>query len=112
MNYQSWNIEYKRFLDLIKFKIDFIKQKEKQIDLTKTDFKNAELIKRINQESEFINTLIAFLIETENTLRDLETSNRHLSLQNHIYVARHEAIENEFENEFGKKILNELGIRT
>jgi len=110
MNYQSWNIEYKKFLELIKFKIDFIKGKEKQIDLNKSDFKNAELIKRINQETEFINNLIAFLLQTEIALKELEISNRHLSTQNQIYSMRHDAIEKEYGIEFEKKVRDGLSI--
>jgi hypothetical protein len=106
---EAWKTEYQKLNEAIISKIDFIKSLEKKIDLSKPDSRNIEIRKRIDQETKFVNDLIAFLTHTENLISDLVTSNKHLKFQNTINFYRAEILESEFPEKFEKKILNDIG---
>jgi len=97
-------IEYEKILSLIKKKLDFLDRKEKSIDLNKSDNYNQAILKRINDEREFINQLIASLGMIMDHVKTLEASNKHLATQNTIYFHLFNTYESEFEKEYGRTI--------
>lgn len=110
METSAWNAEYQKISSLIEAKIQFLEQQEKRIDTQKSDSYNRAILDRINKERGFINSLLGFLISTENLISDLDAESRHLKFQNTLNFLRAEASEKEMMNGYEKHIRNELGI--
>jgi hypothetical protein len=112
MNYQGWTVEYQKFFSMVEKKIEVVTQEEQHINMDRGDGATRMQLSHINAQREFLNSLVAFLINTENAITELENSNRHLATQNFIYHSQFTAMEKVFETEFGKKIYNELRAKT
>ena len=99
-----WKTEFDQIQVIIKRKIDFLNKREKDIDLSKPDKYNQAILTRLNNERQFINELLAFLINTEKYIKLLEGSNKHLTTQNTVYFHLANTFEAEIEKDYEREL--------
>lgn len=99
-----WEDQYKNIQKLIKGKIEFLDRKEKSIDLTKPENYNKAILNSIKKEREFINELLAFLMTTEDMIKNLSASNKHLEISNTFYFMKLEQYEAELNGRYLKEV--------